>query len=219
MIASIIFKIFLYLHIAAGSSALLTGLIALIAKKKKGPHTKAGTAFYFSMLMVSASAFVMSMMHQNFFLFVVAVFSLYLTFTGYRSINILKGKVKYGILDLSMMILSAVLMIGVTVIYLYQNPFSFTGFSSILLVFDIILARMLFNDFKVYANPDLITKNGWLIRHIVRMIAAYIATTTAFLVVNVSYKYPIVIWLAPTVIFLPIIYYNVSKYKKKKTLK
>lgn len=219
MTTSLIFKTFLFLHIAAGSTALLAGLIALIVKKRKGPHTKAGTVFYFSMLMVAASAFVMSIMHQNFFLFVVAVFSLYLVFTGYRSINILKRKVSYGILDFSMMILSAILMIGVTLVYLYKNPFSFTGFSSILLIFDMILARMLFNDFKVYANPDSVTKNGWLIRHIVRMIAAYIATTTAFLVVNVSYKYPIMIWLAPTVIFIPIIYYNVSKYKKKNVLK
>lgn len=213
------FKFFLFLHIAAGSTALLTGLLALFVKKRRGIHTKAGIFFYFSMLTVSASAFVMSVMHQNFFLFVVAVFSLYLTFTGYRSINIMKGKVKYGRLDLLMMTLSAVLMISVTVVYLCQNPFSFSGFPSILLVFDLILARMLFNDFKVYANPDLRTNNAWLLRHIVRMIAAYTAATTAFLVVNVSYKYPIVIWLAPTLIFLPIIYFNVSKYKKKKALK
>jgi hypothetical protein len=48
------------------------------------------------------------------------------------------------------------------------------------------------------------------------MVPAYIATVTAFLVVNVSYECPVVIWLAPTVLFVPVIIYNIRKYRVRK---
>lgn len=214
MNAELIFKIFLFAHIAAGSTALLTGLIALILKKKRGAHSKVGYVFHICMLIVALSAFVMAILHTSYFLFVVGVFSFYLTFTGYRSIVFLRGISKPNWLDKSVMILAAILMLGVTAKFLINHPFSFTGFSAVIIVFDIILAKSLIQDYKIFNSQKIITKNNWLIKHITRMIPAYIATTTAFLVVNVNYKYPVVIWLAPTVLFVPVIIYYVKKYKK-----
>jgi hypothetical protein len=83
----------------------------------------------------------------------------------------------------------------------------------VILVFDAILAALLLLDLKIFNKSKPFTKNQWLIRHITRMVPAYIATVTAFLVVNVSYEYPLVIWLAPTVLFVPVIIYNIRKYR------
>ncbi len=51
------------------------------------------------------------------------------------------------------------------------------------------------------------------------MMAAYIATTTAFVVVNLSQQLPdafgILVWFAPTAIGTPLIFYWVNKYKQK----
>lgn len=214
MNAELIFKIFLFAHIAAGSTALLTGLFALLLKKKRGAHSKVGYVFHISMLVVAVSAFVMAIIHVNYFLFVAGVFSFYLTFTGYRSIIFLRGQSKPNGLDKSMMILTAILMLGVTTKFLSSTTFNVTGFSTIIIVFDFILAALLIEDYKILNSPTIISKNKWLIRHIIRMIPAYVAALTAFLVVNVSYKYPVIIWLAPTVLFVPLIIYNVRKYKK-----
>lgn len=214
MNVELIFKIFLFAHIAAGSTALLTGLIALILKKKRGAHSKVGYVFQICMLIVALSAFVMAILHTSYFLFVVGVFSFYLTFTGYRSIIFMRSITKPNWLDKAAMILSGGLMLAVTIKFLSQTAFSLTGFSTIILVFDLIMMRLIIEDLSIFKAKKVITKNDWLVKHITRMIPAYIATTTAFLVVNVNYKYPVVIWLAPTVLFVPVIIYYVKKYKK-----
>ncbi|MBK0384361.1 hypothetical protein I5M32_15445 [Pedobacter sp. SD-b] len=211
----LIFKTFLFVHIMCGSSALFTGLMALLLKKKRGLHSKFGFVFHCSMMLVAASSFIMSVMHSNYFLFVIGVFSLYLSFAGYRSIRFMKGLAKPGNIDKTIMALSGLLLFGVTYQFLRTTVFDLTGFSSVILVFDLVFIRILINDLKMFNKSENPTKNYWLIRHITRMIPAFTATVTAFLVVNVNYQYPVVIWLAPTVLFLPIILMNVKKYKKK----
>jgi uncharacterized membrane protein len=214
---SIIFKTALVIHIIAGSTALLTGLLALFLKKKRnGYHGKVGLVFHYAMVAVSISAFAMAIIKLNYFLFVVGVFSLYLTFAGYRSIKIMKGERKEGLIDGLGMALSAFLMVAITYQFLTTTVFNTTGFSTVILIFDAILAVLLLLDLKIFNKNKPLTKNQWLIRHITRMVPAYIATVTAFLVVNVSYQYPVVIWLAPTLLFVPVIVYNTRKYRVKK---
>jgi hypothetical protein len=157
----------------------------------------------------------MAIIKVNYFLFVVGVFSIYLTFTGYRSIKIMKGDRKEGLIDGLGMALSAILMIAITYQFLATTVFNPTGFSMIILIFDGILIKLLLEDLKIFNKNKPLSKNQWLIRHISRMVPAYIATVTAFLVVNVSYQYPIVIWLAPTLLFVPVIVYNTRKYKAR----
>jgi hypothetical protein len=213
---SIFFKTALVIHIITGSTALLAGLLALFFKKKRnGYHGKAGLVFHYAMVAVSISAFTMAIIKVNYFLFVVGVFSIYLTFTGYRSIKIMKGDRKEGLIDGLGMALSAILMIAITYQFLATTVFNPTGFSMIILIFDGILIKLLLEDLKIFNKNKPLSKNQWLIRHISRMVPAYIATVTAFLVVNVSYQYPIVIWLAPTLLFVPVIVYNTRKYKAR----
>jgi hypothetical protein len=62
-------------------------------------------------------------------------------------------------------------------------------------------------------------KNYWLLMHLQRMMGAYIASTTAFLVVNAKYlpfEFPgFVFWLLPTAILTPLIIIWSKKYSKK----
>jgi hypothetical protein len=90
---------------------------------------------------------------------------------------------------------------------LYKNYFG-----TVLLVFGVISILMVLQDFKNYQGKIEI-KNFWLLVHIQRMIGAYIAATTAFLVVNNTVLPGVVAWLLPTVILVPLIFKWTRKYK------
>ncbi len=82
----ILFNTFLILHILGGSIGLLTGTINLARKKGDKNHKQIGKIFAYSMLTAGFSAFVLSILHHNYFLFMVGIFTIYLVGTGYRYI-------------------------------------------------------------------------------------------------------------------------------------
>ncbi len=72
--------------------------------------------------------------------------------------------------------------------------------------------------FRRRATPVANLKDGkqhWFFAHLTRMCAAYIATTTAFVVVNVNFLPQLVVWLGPTVIGSAGITYWTIVYKQK----
>lgn len=88
------------------------------------------------------------------------------------------------------------------------------GMQPVLAVFNSIFAGLLIKDVFTYSRYQTQTANNWLIAHIIRMMGAYIATITAFVVTNVHTNLAFVAWLAPTVIITPVIAYYVAKYSK-----
>src|SRR5688572_28074925 len=80
----IIFTTFLTLHIIGGSLGLLTGTINLVRRKGDKNHKITGKVFSYAMLTAGVSSFVLSIIHPNYFLFMVGVFTVYLVGTGYR---------------------------------------------------------------------------------------------------------------------------------------
>ena len=110
----------------------------------------------------------------------------------------------------SAMILFALFFIvyGITLLINHIN------FGIVLLVFGLISIQMVRMDINVYRG-NIKFKNYWLLMHIQRMTGGYIAAFTAFLVVNNTYLPGIVAWLAPTVIFVPLIFYWSKKMQLK----
>ena len=51
--------------------------------------------------------------------------------------------------------------------------------------------------------------------HISGMIGGYIAAATAFLVNVVHFQHAFVLWLTPSAIFVPVIFYTIRKFRKK----
>src|SRR5688500_14447684 len=74
-----------YLHIAAGIVAFFVAPIALIAKKGGSIHILWGKLFFLAMMMVAFTAVPMTLYHPNVFLFLVAIFSMHLSLSGYRA--------------------------------------------------------------------------------------------------------------------------------------
>lgn len=208
-----LFTILLVIHIIAGSIGLFTGTMNIIRKKGDKLHKSMGKFFLYSMLVNGFAGLFMSIIHNNQFLLIIAVFSIYMVSTGQRYLSLKqlnkgqKPQIIDWILSLSMLLFGiGFLLFGG---YLVFNT---NYFGTVLLVFGMISILMVLQDFKNYQGKNHI-KNFWLLVHIQRMVGGYIAATTAFLVVNNTLLPSVVAWLLPTVILTPLIIKWSIKYK------
>lgn len=201
--------IFLILHIASGFSALASGLVAIITKKGHKPHRFAGKIYVVCMLLVAISAIFISVAKQNTFLLHIAIFSFLMTYSGYRAVT--KKLAPPAFIDW------LVLIIG-----LANGVFMILSLNLILTVFGIVLVSLALGDVKLFINllrQKEINSFQWLARHISMMLGSYIATTTAFLVVNFNTNPAWLLWLAPTFIGTPLIFYWINKLRKEHLIK
>ncbi|MFN4123205.1 MAG: hypothetical protein ACK4GL_07865 [Flavobacteriales bacterium] len=200
----------LYAHTISGHIALLAGLFSLISKKGQRLHKKSGFIFFIGMLTVGISGVILSIAKSNLFLFHIAIFVGYQAFAGFRALKNKSLKAQwYDYLN--------------TTIALVNGIFMVMSLQVILMVFGgiglLLSIGELQTSFRIYAGQTL-PKNVWLRKHIGMMIGAYIGASTAFLVVNfVLDSVPaFLIWLAPTVIFMPIMIYWQRKINTQNNL-
>src|SRR6187402_3021155 len=83
-----LFTPLLILHVIAGSVGLITGTINLIRRKGDSLHRNIGKIFVNAMLLAGFSAIGLSLLHPNYFLTIVGVFTIYMVGTGYRYIRL-----------------------------------------------------------------------------------------------------------------------------------
>jgi len=213
------FKILLIVHIIAGFLGLFTGTINIIRRKGDKIHRQVGKYFYYSMIINAIAGFLMSLMKQNIFLLIIAVFSFYMTISGQRFLSlkrINKGqspKIRDWILSISMVGFASWFVIYG--LYLFAND---KKLGIVLLFFGFISLLMTRKDITIYKG-NIKVNNYWLIIHIQRMIGSYIAAITALLVVNNTYLPTLVAWLLPTLILTPLIFYWSKKYALKSLIR
>ncbi len=183
-------------HIAAGTIALLAGTAILLLRKGGKPHRRLGRVFFPAVIGVAASAFVLCVVHPDPFLFMVGVFTLYQGLSGFRAVrNKTLGPAGWDVLVALMGAANAVAMFTSGQVVLYV----FGGISIFLVYGDAAWFRSAFIGKPL--PPKL-----WLRRHIGFMMGAYIATVTAFLVVNFAHAGSgLLVWLAPTLVGVPLI--------------
>lgn len=200
-----LYRVVLSAHIAFGFMSLGAGGVAFAAVKGSTLHRGAGTAFFWAMVAVSASAFVLAVLRPNRFLFMIAVFSLYLVFAGRRAA--VAGAAAAGTMDIvasTAMILAALGMTGWGALDLFRGKASTPAV--VLIVFGGLGGLLALQDFAILrarreSEPDRIT------RHLARMTGGLIAAVTAFMVVNATMLPELVRWLAPTALGVPVIIY------------
>lgn len=154
------------------------------------------------------SALIISVLpnHENPFLFVIGIFSLYFVITGKRALNFKK---KNPVLIVDKLI--SILMIFLH--YFFSNTINL-----ILVVFAIVGIFFSVKDLLLYHKPDRLRK-AWLKLHLGKMIGGFISATTAFVVVN-NFISGISAWFIPGIIGGFIIFYWIKKVAKPKvTLK
>lgn len=203
----------LIIHIISGFTALTSGLIIFILKKGNKQHKKIGRVFFYAMLMVIVSALLISVFKQNLFLFMIAIFSLYMNYSGYRSIQ--NKTLKPNSLDWIVLGIGALNMIGM--IY---------SLNIVLMIFGGISISLVIGDIRIFIKTTRglpIPRMAWLRRHIGMMMGTYIATVTAFIVTAgprtewySSIQPQWLPWILPSIVLTPLIMYYTKKYASKK---
>ena len=209
-------KPLLYLHILAGFISLGIAYVLLFIKKGNKRHKKLGMIYVYGMTTIFVTAIPLSLLGEfNPFLFVIAIFSFYLAFSGYR-----QGRDRNGAreqIDKALGIFitaTSILFYSMAVsLYLIEDSMWITSviFGSIALVFSI-------NDFrrmKIVERPNFYDRTNL---HLNLMLAGTIATTTAFIVTIDPFSTLWLNWIAPTIVGTPIIiYFSRRELAKKAT--
>jgi hypothetical protein len=207
-------EIFTFIHIVFGSAALLSGILAIIFQKGGRFHNASGKVYYWSMIGIGITAFSIAIPKGNLFLLMVGGFSTYMTLTGYRFLQFRRDpKLKFGFWDylfITVGFMSVLIPAGYIIRLGWENV---GGILPVFLIFSVILISMLTNDLFHSKKLSTYPKGWFLNRHISRMMGAFIATVTAFLVQNWQTDPIFIAWLLPTVIFVPLIIYFTKKFK------
>ncbi|MBK6836984.1 MAG: hypothetical protein IPG90_00845 [Bacteroidetes bacterium] len=209
------FNFILIIHIICGFTAFIVAPIAMAVKKGSAAHRKWGKIFFWAMCGVCAAALIMAPMHKNLFLTLVAVFSFYMAFSGYRVLyrKNLQNWRQVAFIDWFVVSINA--LFSLALIYLGIKTIN-SAFGVISLVFGILGLLNSLRDFISSIQPAK-AKGKWFFSHMGGMIGAYIAAVSAFSAVNLNFVWlPTTIqWLWPTVIGVPLMMMWIRSYRKK----
>lgn len=199
-------SITLALHILSGFLALGLGLLALLAPKGQRIHRLSGRTFFYLMLAVAATAVAISTVKLNLFLLLIAGFAFYQNVQGYRSVK--NKSLRPSWLDWSVTAVGLITAICM-IVTLNLVLLIFGGIAIYLVTLDLIT-------YSVVLRGKQVSKLAWLSRHIGMMMGAYIATVTAFVVVNVQHFEPAWLpWLLPTIAGVPLMRWWDYRYTRK----
>ena len=210
--------ILIYIHAFFGDIGLITGIGSVMVKKGGILHKRMGKLFSIGMIISSLISIPICWMpkHQNIFLFLIGLFTIYLVISGNRALNF-KNKLKADFTDKLIsgtMFFFSVIMVAIGLYCQFntiENGILFTFFGG-------FGFYMTFKDFIFFKNLSETNKN-WLSKHIGKMIGALIASITAFIVAGIGLGNAIA-WMTPSILgTMYIIYWNRKIQPKTKLIK
>ncbi|RXK52557.1 DUF2306 domain-containing protein [Aquirufa rosea] len=214
------FSILLCLHILGGGLGLLVGTFILFLKKGDKLHRRLGLLFYVGMALAGFTSLIMAVLHPNNFLFIVGIFTLYMNLSAKRYLRFKKKEQVAEYFDYiisAFMLIFGLIFMGWGAYLLIQ----FKIFGLVFVVFGSIGLRFVRQDYLFHQTMPR-GPLAWLSNHIQRMMGTYIASLTAFLVVNASifpaFIPSFVFWLLPGCIVGPMIGRFVKQYTQKTSM-
>lgn len=206
------FHLILLLHILSGTVALVIAPLAMITVKGGLWHRRWGKIYFGTMAGVAVTATVMCFIRSGVFLFLVAIFSFYMALTGYSILRRKKPEDRPTLLDWCAaiaMLLAGIVFIGTGALdaNLGRERWLRLFFGS----FGLLLSSL---DIYRFVKPSE-SKRAWMFVHMGRFLGAYIATVTAFSVVNFQFLPSLWRWFWPTIVGVPLILIWQSFYKRK----
>jgi uncharacterized membrane protein len=202
-------SILLLLHIFSGTLGLITGTIILFLRKGDQRHKLLGRVFGISLALSMLLSFPFSILHKNYFLFSIGVWTLYMIVTAYRFLHI---KSRDEVRPLDWLPTLVMIVFGLALLYIGGiNLLKRNSFGWVAMVFGAISLMFVLSDFR-FLRASNRKKKAHLLMHIQRMMGAYIASLTAFLVVNNSFLPGVLAWLLPSLIITPLIFVWSRKY-------
>jgi uncharacterized membrane protein len=226
---SLLYQPILIIHIIAGFLALVTGLIAMVVRKKGGKlHNRTGIVFYWSMFVVFISAIIffvldpLSLKYQ--FFLTIGIVSFYPAWSGKRVLKMKKSVTPkwYDTTAAFAIGISGIIMVAYG-IYGFTGNINFQGLEILFLIFGGLSLANAYGDLKIYLGFKEAGKMHWFFAHAGKMTGAYSAAVTAFCVNVVPRYLPdgtptfvfVLTWVLPGVI-LGIAGARISKHYRKK---
>jgi uncharacterized membrane protein len=203
-------------HIACGFAAFFIAPVALATAKGGIQHRRWGKVYFWAMAVVAATALILSLYRPIVFLALVAVFSFYMAFSGYRVLY--HKHPDQGEKPSAMDWIGAILMLGagavLIILGILQPTGLWTRLSTVALAFGITGIFFGVRDvwFFVQTPKD---QHFWWYNHMGGMIGSYIAAVSAFSVVNFTFLPTAVRWLWPSAIGVPAILLWIRYYRRK----
>lgn len=205
-------------HIAAGFTALFVAPGAMIARKGGTWHRRWGRVYVWAMGIVTLSAVGLAIARPNPLLLMVAVFSFYLAFSGVRVLRRKRPsepgqRLPGASLDWAAAGLTLVGGLGLLALAMWPLGAG-RGVSAVPLVFGGLAIGLAARDVRSFLRPPA-DPRAWWYQHMGNMLGAYIATVSAFSVVNFTALPPAARFLWPTVVGSPLIAIWTRYYKRR----
>jgi uncharacterized membrane protein len=200
----------LWLHIAAGTVAVFAGIGALVTTKGGRWHRQAGKVFVASLGVVVVTVFVLAAISPTSFrvvLTLIAIFSGYLGFSGYRVLSRKRPPRTAHLIDwmAAGTVILACLGLAAWGVRLFLDDNSFGIVMGVFGGIGITFGTM---DLRLFHGDS----QEWMIPHLQRMIGAFIATVSAVSAVNLTPMLGVLAWLWPTILGVPLIVYLSNNY-------
>lgn len=163
-------------HILFGTAALALGLTAILSPKRRGLHTRVGRLFIYAYCVVVATATVGLLIFDfRSFLAVVTILSVYDVFAGYRAL-ILRGRRPQAMDWVASLLGLLTPWIFITVMRRLHQPWS------PVLTWSILGGLILNSGYDILrlVLPIAWLRRTWVQEHLLKMMGAYIAVTSAF---------------------------------------
>ncbi len=209
-----IIQVVLWLHIAAGFTGFFVAPVALVTRKGGNTHRKWGKVYFWAMTLSVLTSLVVSASRPNVFLFLVGIFSFYLSFSGYRVLR--RKRPEQGQTAAALDWAVAAFTLAASMFMIAQGSIDLHTFAlqanPVLILFGALGVLAAGNDLYKFVRPSR-DKNAWYFDHMAGMVASYIAAVSAFSVVNFTFLPLLVRWLWPTAIGSVLLAIWITKHK------
>jgi uncharacterized membrane protein len=210
-------KALLVLHIACGFGSFLLAPVALATAKGGKQHRRWGMVYLWAMGGVAVTALPMALYRPVLFLAMVAVFSFYAAFSGYRVLK-LKDLARGGHAKAIDWIAAGVTFCCSAMLAGFGifRPHIVQNMGVVAVVFGVIGMGLALGQVRTFVWKPTV-KIFWVRTHIGNFIGSYIAAWSAFSVVTLSQYLGNAwyVWLWPTLIGVPASAFTVAYYMRK----
>jgi len=194
--------------------ALFVAPAAMLTAKGGRAHRRWGKLYFWSMAVTALTAALLALWRPTVFLALLAVFSFYMAFAGYRALfhkRPDRGErataLDWAAATLTLAASVGMVMQGISASVTVRQPLGIVP-----IVFGALGVVLAGKDLRAFIRPPH-DPAAWWFNHMAGMVGSYIAAVTAFSVVNATFLPTVVRWLWPTAVGVPLIVFWISYYR------
>jgi hypothetical protein len=199
-----------WLHIGCGLIGFFVAPAALATRKGGAAHRRWGRVFFWAMLTAGLTAIVAATFKGLTFLLLTGIFSLYLSYLGYRALY--QKRLRLGqppaLYDWLGSGVALLVFVG-TVAYAVVTRQLVPG------VFGLIGAQLAVAELRKLRHPEQLEPTRWFFDHMRGFIVSYIAAVSAFSATSFTFLPMEVRFLWPTAVGVPLMVYWVRRYRRQ----